>query len=167
MHGVLACDPRVWQCPTERGLSHHEEELIGRCMGRRWCLASPPPLTCCQAVVLGKVASVHGGAVALVVAQGEEVGTRTVRGGVGKGWGWGVKGAREVRGARGQQELNVHVMNMYLHWASQTLLKNIRYTRPYGTCLCYKVCVQVQGAANCTHGVRQYIKCFVFVCLCV
>jgi hypothetical protein len=30
---------------------------------------------------------------------------------------------------------------MYFHWASQTLLKNSRYTQPYGTCLCYKVCV--------------------------
>jgi hypothetical protein len=55
---------------------------------------------------------------------------------------------------------------MYFHWASQTLLKNSRYTQPYGTCLCYKVCVQVQGAANCTHGVRQCMKCFVFVRLC-
>jgi hypothetical protein len=34
------------------------------------------------------------------------------------------------------------------HWASQSLLKNSRYTRPYGTCLCYKVCVQVQGASK-------------------
>jgi hypothetical protein len=51
---------------------------------------------------------------------------------------------------------------MYFHWASQTLLKNSRYTQPYGTRLCYKVCVQVQGAANCTHGVRQCMKCFVF-----
>ncbi len=56
---------------------------------------------------------------------------------------------------------------MYFHWASQTLLKNSRCTQPYGACLCYKVCVQVQGAANCTHGVRQCMKCAVFVCLCV
>jgi hypothetical protein len=47
------------------------------------------------------------------------------------------------------------------------LLKNSRYTQPYETCLCYKVCVQVHGAANCTHGVRQCMKCFVLVRLCV
>ncbi len=52
---------------------------------------------------------------------------------------------------------------MCFHWASQTLLKNSRYTQPYGTRPCYKVCVQVQGAANCTNGVRQCMKCFVFV----
>jgi hypothetical protein len=51
--------------------------------------------------------------------------------------------------------------------STQTLLKNSRYTQPYGTCLCYKVCVQVQGASNCTHGVKQCMKCFVFVCVCV
>ncbi len=45
---------------------------------------------------------------------------------------------------------------MYFHWASQTLLKNSRYTQPYGTCLCYKVCVQVQGAANCTVHAAGY-----------
>jgi hypothetical protein len=52
---------------------------------------------------------------------------------------------------------------MCFHWASQTLLKNrdSRYTQPYGTCLCYKVCVQVQGAAYCTHHyVRQCVKCY-------
>jgi hypothetical protein len=52
-------------------------------------------------------------------------------------------------------------MYVCFHWASQTQLKNSRYTQPYGTCLCYKVCVQVQGAANCTHGVRQ---CYEVLC---
>ncbi len=32
-------------------------------------------------------------------------------------------------------------MYMYFHWASQTLLRASRYTQPYGTSLCYKVCV--------------------------
>jgi hypothetical protein len=32
-------------------------------------------------------------------------------------------------------------MEMYFHWASQTLLRNSRYTQPYGTCPCSKVCV--------------------------
>jgi hypothetical protein len=40
------------------------------------------------------------------------------------------------------------VMYMYVHRASQTLLKNSRYTQPYGTCLCNKVCGQVQGDAG-------------------
>jgi hypothetical protein len=35
-------------------------------------------------------------------------------------------------------------MEKVFHWASQMILKNSRYTQPYGTCLCYKVCVQVQ-----------------------
>jgi hypothetical protein len=46
------------------------------------------------------------------------------------------------------------------HWASQTLLKNSSKTQPYGTCVCYKVCVPVQGASNCTYGV-------LCVCVCV
>jgi hypothetical protein len=51
-------------------------------------------------------------------------------------------------------------MNMYFQWASQTLLKNSMHTQPYGTCLCYKVCVQVQGASDCTHGVGQCMRCW-------
>ncbi len=30
---------------------------------------------------------------------------------------------------------------MHFHLASQTLVKNSRYTQPHGTCLCYKVSV--------------------------
>ena len=52
---------------------------------------------------------------------------------------------------------------MYFHWASQTQLKNSRYTQPYETCLCYDVCVQVPGAAECgaaVHGAgeRERVK---------
>jgi hypothetical protein len=53
-------------------------------------------------------------------------------------------------------------MHMCFPWASQALLKNSRYTQPYGTCLCYKVSLQVQGASNCTYGVRHCKKCCVF-----
>ncbi len=57
-----------------------------------------------------------------------------------------------------------HNMGVYLHRASLTLLKNSRYTQPYGACLRYKVCVQVQpeGASDCTHGVERCMKCFVW-----
>jgi hypothetical protein len=70
---------------------------------------------------------------------------------------------RQGTQAWGQAGVNVKV-NVF-HWTSQTLLKNSRYIQPYGACLCYKGCVQVQGASNCTHGVRQCMKCFVFACV--
>ncbi len=44
---------------------------------------------------------------------------------------------------------------MYCHGASrsQTLLRTSRYTQPYGTCHCFKVCALGQDASSCTQGV--------------
>jgi hypothetical protein len=41
-----------------------------------------------------------------------------------------------------------HPKCIFLGPLKRYLLKNSRYTKPYGACVCYKVCVYVQGASD-------------------
>jgi hypothetical protein len=43
-------------------------------------------------------------------------------------------------------------MYMYSDWASQALLRNSRYTQPYETCLCYKVCASSDSGVRHVHA---------------
>jgi hypothetical protein len=55
-------------------------------------------------------------------------------------------------------------MLLHFHWASQTPLRNSRYSQPYGTRPCYKMCVLVHSATHCTHSARGNGSLFGCVC---